>query len=156
MGERHGPSGYLPLASAALGVVVVLVCRAEPEANACPKEFPQTRLAATLLWSGQGHAWPLPGSTASPEDLALLEDPADSELCSRLAAALPDTLPIGGLGAPYFTAFYELGDAYVVPIVPRVTPAEIDAEARGETILWKEGVTLVFDRDLEILLTAPN
>ena len=97
-----------------------------------------------------------PGSAASPEDLVLLEDPADSELCRRLAAAIPDTLAVGGPGAPFFTAFYEVGNVYVTPIVPRVTPAEMDAEARGETILWKEGVTLVFDRDLETLLATPN
>jgi hypothetical protein len=155
MGERRGLAGALVLASAALAVVV-FACRAGPAANACPREFPQTRLAATLLWSGQGHAWPPPGSAASPEDLVLLEDPADSELCRRLAAALPDTLAVGGPGAPFFTAFYEVGNVYVTPIVPRVTPAEMDAEARGETILWKEGVTLVFDRDLETLLATSN
>jgi hypothetical protein len=32
----------------------------------------------------------------------------------------------------------------------------MEADARGETILWKEGLTLVFDRDLQLLFTVPN
>jgi hypothetical protein len=144
---------------AAVGVAVVVVlargARRDPSA-ACPREFPQTRMAATLLWSQQGHAWPPPGSAAMPEDLALLVDPDDSETCARLAALIPDTLAVGGLGRPFFTAFYRLPGAYVVPVVPRVTGSEIEAEVRGETILWKEGITLVFDGDFRPLLQVPN
>ena len=74
---------------------------------------------------------------------------------ARLAALVPDTLPTG-LAAPFSTAFYRVGDAYVVPIVPRVTRAEIEAEARGETILWKEGLTLVFDERFRLLYQVSN
>ncbi len=157
MAESPALVRNLLIASIGLAVVVVLAraARRDPSA-ACPREFPQTRMAATLLWGQQGHAWPPPGSAARPEDLLLLADPADSETCARLAALLPDTLAVGGPGAPFFTAFYRLPGAYVVPVVPRVTPAEIEAEARGETILWKEGVTLVFDGDFEAVLQIPN
>lgn len=139
----------------AVVVVLALVARRDPSA-ACPREFPQTRLAATLLWSGQSHGWPPPGSAASPEDLELLADPDDSGTCARLAALLPDTLAIGGPGAPFFTAYYRVPGAYVVPVVPRVSRSEIEAEARGETTLWKEGITFVFDGRFEPLLLIPN
>jgi hypothetical protein len=157
MGDRAALVRNLLIASIALVVIVVLARRARlGDGNDCPRELGQTRLAATLLWSQPGHAWPPPGSTASPENLALLEDPGDSETCARLSAAIPDTLAVGGVGAPFFTAFYRVADAYVVPVVPRVTRAEIESEERGETILWKEGVTLVFSRDYALLFTAPN
>lgn len=155
MGEAPAPVGELRLAGTALILIASVGCRARAsDPNACPREFSQTRLAATLLWNGHGQAPPSPGTT--PADLALLEDPADSATCARLASRIPDTLAVGGIGAPYFTAFYRAADAYVVPVVPRITRDEIEAEARGETILWKEGVTLVFDRDFELLFTAPN
>ena len=157
MAER--PALVRNLLIAAIGLVVVVVlaraARRDP-ANACPREFSQTRMAAALLWDGRSHAWPPPGTALTPEDLTLLVDPDDSELCARLADLLPDTLAVGGVGAPFFTAYYRAGDAYVAPIVPRVTPAEIEAEARGETILWKEGVTLVFDARFEPLFHVPN
>lgn len=157
MAERPALIRNLLIAGIALVVVVVLAraARRDP-ADACPREFPQTRLAATLLWDGRGPAWPPPGTTLSPEDLTLLVDPADSELCARLADLLPDTLAVGGVGAPFFTAYYRAGDAWVVPIVPRVSSAEIEAEARGETTLWKEGVTLVFDARFRPLFHVPN
>jgi len=157
MAEHPALVRNLLLASIALVVVVVLARRTRSgDGDACPREFAQTRLAATLLWSQPSHDWPPPGTATSPEDLILLVDPVESETCARLAARIPDTLAVGGLGAPFFTAFYRFADAYVVPIVPRVSRAEIEAEARGETILWKEGLTLVFDRDLQLLFTVPN
>ena len=157
MAEHRALVRNLLLGSIALLVVVVLARAARrDESEACPREFPQTRMAATLLWSQQTHAWPPPGSAATPEELALLVDPEDSETCARLAALVPDTLAVGGSVAPFFTAFYRVGGAYVVPIVPRVTRAEIEAEARGETIHWKEGLTLVFDGDFQPLLQIPD
>ncbi|HEY7473009.1 MAG TPA: hypothetical protein VIE68_11745 [Gemmatimonadota bacterium] len=150
------PVGTLRLAGAALTLIATVGCGDRAiEPSACPREFSQTRLAAILLWSGQGLA-PSPAPAGTPEDLVLLEDPLDSATCARLASRIPDTLAVGAIGAPFITAFYRVGDAYVVPVVPRVTTEEIDAEARGETILWKEGVTLVFDRDFELLASAPN
>jgi hypothetical protein len=156
MGER-GLVRNLILVAIALVVIIVLARRARPgEGDNCPRELGQTRLAATLLWSQPSHDWPPPGSAASPEDLKRLEDPDDSETCARLSAAIPDSLAVGGVGAPFFTAYYRVADAYVVPVVPRVTRAEIEAEERGETILWKVGVTLVIDRNFELLLAVPN
>ena len=147
----------LIIASVAVAVVVVLAraARRDPPGS-CPREFPQTRLAATLLWSQQAHPWPPPVSEATPGDLAPLVDPDDSEVCARLAALVPDTLAVGGPGAPFFTAFYQVPGAYVVPIVPRVSQAEIEADARGETIQWKEGVTLVFDAHFQPLFQTAN
>jgi hypothetical protein len=157
MAERPALVRNLLIAGVALTGVVVLAraARRDP-ASACPREFPPTRIAATLLWDGRSHAWPPPGSALTPEDLTLLVDPADSELCARLADLLPDTLAVGGVAAPFFTAYYRAGDSYVVPIVPRVGAAEIEAEARGETILWKEGVTLVFDARFQPVFHVPN
>lgn len=146
----------LILASIGLAVVVVLARRARPDRNDCPPEFAQTRLAATLLWSDQSHAWPPPGSGATPEDLVLLEDPGDSDVCAGLAAAIPDTLETRGITAPYLAAFYGVADVYVVPIVPRVTRAEIEAESRGEMAPWRAGVTLVLDGGLTIRSRVPN
>jgi hypothetical protein len=157
MAERPALVRNLLVASIALAVVVVLARAARRDGpGSCPRDFPQTRLAATLLWSQQAHSWPPPVSTATPGDLAPLVDPADTEVCARLAALMPDTLRVGGPGAPFFTAFYQVPGAYVVPIVPRVSRAEIEAEARGETILWKEGVTLVFDAHFRPLFQVAN
>jgi hypothetical protein len=157
MGEHPAVVRNLVLGSIALLVVVVLArAGRRDESDACPREFPQTRLAATLLLGQPGQIRLPSGGAPTPEDVALLVDPEDSGTCARLAALVPDSLAIGGPAAPFFTPFYRVGGAFVVPIVPRVSRAEIEAEARGETILWKEGLTLVFDGDFQPLFQLPN
>lgn len=152
--------GFLVLA---LGVVIALPkLRSEegpPEAP-CPQEFPQTRMAATLLWSrpdvGFGATSVSPVDARRPEELRLLAGDTDAAACAAIGAAIPDSLKPLGILAPRYAAFYALGDLYVVPVVPRITPSEIQAEARGERIVEKVGITFVYDADMNVVGAFPN
>ena len=147
-----------------LGVVIVaphLRSEAqEPETASCPMEFPQTRMAATLLWNtpsvGYVEPEPTPVEGHHPEDLRLLETATDGEACARIHAAIPDSLKPIGLLAPRFAAFYEIGDLYVVPVEPRISAEEMEAEVRGERILDESGVVFVFDREMNVVTTVEN
>lgn len=129
--------------------------REEPGRRSCPQEFPQTRMAATLLWNvpdvGYAEPAPTPVDGYHPDDLRLLETDGDGETCGRIHAAIPDTLEPLGILAPRFAAFYQVGDVYVVPVEPALSPKEIDAEARGETMIDKVGIVFVFDREMNVL-----
>lgn len=148
-----------------LGVVIVAPkLQSEGEATAkgtCPQEFPQTRMAATLLWKSPDVGYtagdPSPVEPHHPDDLRLLQTATDADACARIHAAIPDSLKPLGLLAPRFAAFYEVGDRYVVPVEPSISPKEIDAEIRGERkMLDKVGITFVFDRELNVLAAVEN
>lgn len=146
-----------------LGVVIVvpkLRSEKEPGKGACPQEFSQTRLASTLLWNtpdvGYEVAEPTPLDRYHPEDLRLLQTDTDAEACARIHAAIPDTLKPLGLFAPRFAAFYEIGDLYVVPVEPSISPKEINAAVRGEKMIDKVGVVFVFDREMNVLAAVEN
>lgn len=132
----------------------------EPERRSCPQEFPQTRMAATLLWNtpdvGYAETPSTPVESYHPDDLRLLQTATDGDTCSRIHAAIPDTLKPLGILAPRFAAFYELGELYVVPVQPSVSVKEIDAEVRGERMIEKVGIVFVFDGELNVLAAVEN
>lgn len=132
----------------------------EPERRSCPQEFPQTRMAATLLWTtpdvGYTETPTTPVESHHPDDLRLLQTATDGDTCARIHAAIPDTLKPLGLLAPRFAAFYELGDLYVVPVEPSISVKEIDAEVRGEKMIDKTGIVFVFDGEMNVLAAVEN
>lgn len=152
--------GFLVLA---LGVVIALPkLRSEegPPTAACPQEFPQTLMAATLLWNRPDVGYVSPEASPidahHPDELRLLQGDADAADCARIGAAIPDTLKPLGLLAPRLAAYYAVGDLYVVPIVPRITPQEIEAEVRGERMIDKVGITFVFDSEMNVVGAIEN
>lgn len=158
--SRVRPLGMLILA---LGVGIgfsKLRSEESSGAGSCPREFAQTRMAATLLWNtpdvGYVDYGPSPVAGHHPDDLRVLVTETDAETCVRIAAVIPDSLKPLGLFAQRFAAFYELKDLYVAPVVPTVTPEEIAAEMRGERMLDEVGVTFVLDRDLRVLAAVEN
>lgn len=138
-------------------VVRPLFHRAATPRHTCPPEFGTTRMAATILWNQQDGPFPPPGRDAGrPEDLRPLAGDADAATCSAILARLPDSLLPIGLRAPRYASFYQAGELYVAPVVPRITPADMEAEVRGDTILQAPGVTFVYGPDLELLATYAN
>ena len=144
-----------------LGVLLVVVAvfafvgRAfrRHEDRACPRPYPTTELAVLLAADQPG--WPPDVPRPRPEDLRPLEDPADSETCARLRALLPDTLVVGTLAAQS-VAFYHVGSIYVVPVVPNLKPAEIEAMERGEFQGERRGATFLFDAGYQPLGVLEN
>lgn len=159
-GSRTSVLALVVLAMAAAIALPALKREQGPATAACPPEFAQTRMAATLLWStpdvGFAERPSTPVDGHHPDDLRLLETGSDGEACARIAAVIPDSLKPLGLLAPRFAAYYEVGDLYVVPVVPHVSPQEIDAEVRGERYLDEVGVTFVYDRDLQLVAAVEN
>ncbi len=132
----------------------------EPEKRSCPQEFPQTRMAATLLWNvpdvGYTETPATPVDSYHPDDLRLLQTATDGDICSRIHAAIPDTLKPLGILAPRLATFYELGELYVVPVEPSISMKQVDAEGRGETVIDRSGIVFVFDRELDVLAAVEN
>lgn len=130
------------------------------EQRSCPQEFPQTRMAASLLWNtpdvGYTETPTTPVASHHPDDLRLLQTTTDGDTCARIHAAIPDTLKPLGLLAPRFAAFYELGDLYVVPVEPSISVKEIDAETRGEAMIDRAGIVFVLDREMNVLAAVEN
>ncbi len=146
----------LLLALAAIVVAGLLVSRAfrgTAGGDACPRPYPATELAALLAGGQEG--WPAGVPAPRPDELRPLEDPADTESCRRLRALLPDTLSLGTLAASS-VAFYQLGDAYVVPVMPNLKPEEIEAMEQGDFSAERHGATWVVDAGYEVLAVIPD
>lgn len=149
--------GALLLVAMSGPLLAILFCRGGNEGSACPRSFAQTHLAALLLWDNAGGTMGAAPEvmSAHPNDLRALADSTDAESCRRLRAQLPDTLQ-AGLFAPNFYAFYQVGEIYIVPIVPNLKPSEIEAMDRGDFSNERTGTTYVFDREYRLLATYPN
>lgn len=102
--------------------------RAERSVPTCLRPYASTYGAALSLWTASHLAVPAEVDHLHPSDLRDMVDETDAEACGRLRAALPDSLRIGGLHAPWLAAFYQAGDRYVVSVLPRVDPEEIRRE----------------------------
>lgn len=146
-----------------LGMIAAIalpaVRRDRPAGGTCPMEFAQTRMAAILMWNAPEFTLvraASPGGRLHPDDLRLLETETDAEECAGIAAAIPDSLKPLGPMAPFQAAFYELDGLYVASVVPHLSPKEIDAAHRGESLEHKTGVTFVFDREMRVVATAEN
>lgn len=146
-----------------LGMIAAIalpaVRRDRPDRGACPIEFAQTRMAAILLWNAPEFTLvraASPTGRLHPDDLRLLETETDGEACAGIAAAVPDSLKPLGPMAPFHAAFYEIDGLYVAPVVPHLSPEEIDAAHRGESLEHRTGVTFVLDREMRVVATAEN
>ena len=149
--------GALALLAGTGAVVAWGLRRGDREVVDCPRSFAQTQLAALLLWEDAGGSMaPAPEvRRLSPDDLRVLSDPDDSEACRQLLAALPDTLRSGG-GAPSMLGLYQVGDLYIVAVVPGQTREEVDALARGDEIPERPGQTRLYGRDFRLIETYSN
>jgi hypothetical protein len=122
--------------------------------TACPRSHGPTQLAALLLWEDAGGSLaPAPEVRRfSTDDLRPLTDPGDAESCRQLLATLPDTLAAGAHG-PYLLGLYQVGDLYIVAIVPRSSPAEAEAIARGDEVAERPGATRIYGGDFRLIET---
>lgn len=166
-GERVPPTILTAVSTRALSFLVVLGLvvlvgalssrfLGRSKGEGCPRATPQTELTVLALWD---HAGGLTGPApelegALPGQHRALVDPDDSGMCQRIRALLPDTLKVGVL-APHSTAFYQVGDVYVVPVIPNLTPSEIESMERGDPFAGRNGTTYVYDADLELLNAYP-
>ena len=146
------------LAATMVLAIATPAIRREPSEPAprCPPAIGSDTFLAATLALGAPELPVLPGTATRPDELRPMAGEADAPACGRILGAIPDSLEPLGIFAPFHSTFYQAGSIYVAPVLPRITPEEMEAGSRGEWVPHKTGITFVFGPDLELLGSIEN